>query len=79
MWFLVIGVVLLVLKWLAVSPVAEWSWWWVLSPFALTAIWWWVADFTGYTRRKVVQKEEARQRARHNEGRKRLGLPPLKD
>ena len=79
MYLLGLGLVLALLKYLEIGPVAAWSWWWVLSPFALTAIWWWVADFTGYTRRKVVQKEEARQRARHNEGRKRLGLPPLKD
>jgi len=62
-----------------VAPVAAWSWWWVLSPFALTVLWWWLADATGYTRRKAMAQDEARKKARHNEGRKRLGLPPLKD
>lgn len=29
----VIGIVFVVLKLLAVPPVATWSWWWVLAPF----------------------------------------------
>lgn len=29
----VVGIVFVVLKLLAVPPVATWSWWWVLAPF----------------------------------------------
>ena len=35
MYLLLLGLVLLGLKYLEVGPVAGWSWWWVLSPFAL--------------------------------------------
>ena len=34
MWFVIIGVVLLVLKFFDVSPVAGWDWW-LLLPFVL--------------------------------------------
>ncbi len=76
MYLLMLGVVLMVLKYLDVSPVAEWSWWWVLSPFPLASLWWWYADKTGYTRRKATERDEQRKADRHNENRKRLGLPP---
>ncbi|WP_101047630.1 TIGR04438 family Trp-rich protein [Macromonas nakdongensis] len=75
MYLLVLGVVLLLLKYLAVGPVADWSWWWVLSPFALTVLWWAFADKTGYTRRKAMEKEAQRKLDRINESRKRLGMP----
>ncbi len=39
MWFVVIGVILLLLKWLELGPVATWSWWIVLAPFALALVW----------------------------------------
>ena len=35
MWFVVIGVILLVLKVAAVGPPAQWSWWWVPVPWAI--------------------------------------------
>ena len=28
-----VGIVFLILKLLAIEPVASWSWWWVLCPF----------------------------------------------
>jgi len=39
MWFLTIGALLLLMKWLEFGPVAHWSWWIVLSPFLLALIW----------------------------------------
>lgn len=76
MYLLMLGIVLLLLKYFEVSPVAEWSWWWVLLPLPLATVWWWLADATGYTRRKVVEREDQRQLDRVNEQRKRIGLPP---
>lgn len=75
MYFLALGVVLLLLKYLEVGPVAEWSWLWVLLPFALTLLWWWLADATGYTRRKSMEKDEQRKLDRINDNRKRMGMP----
>ena len=44
MWFLMLGVLGALLKYLAVDPVAQWSWWIVLTPFALALAWWSWAD-----------------------------------
>ena len=78
MYLLGISVLLLALKYLEIGPVANWSWWWVLSPFALTALWWAWADATGYTRRKAVEKMEQRKQDRINKHKETLGMRPRK-
>jgi small Trp-rich protein len=74
MWFVLIGVLLGALKLLDVAPVAEWSWWGVLSPFPLAALWWWWADASGYTRRKEMDKMDERKVARRRKSLEALGL-----
>jgi small Trp-rich protein len=76
MYLLGLGVVLLALKYLEIGPVALWSWWVVLAPFALAVAWWAWADSTGYTKRKVVEREERRKQARIDKSRDAMGLPP---
>ena len=76
MYLLGLGVVLLALKYLEIGPVAVWSWWVVLAPFALAMAWWAWADSTGYTKRKVVEREERRKQARIDKSRDAMGLPP---
>ena len=44
--------------------VAEWSWWIVLTPFALAAAWWQWADWSGYTKRKEMEKMDDIKRKR---------------
>ncbi|WP_334153636.1 TIGR04438 family Trp-rich protein [Tepidimonas sp.] len=75
MGFLVLGVVLLILKWAAIGPVAQWSWTWVLAPFALAALWWWWADWSGYTKRRAMRRDEARKAARLEKARASLRPP----
>lgn len=74
MLFLGLGIILLALKYLEIGPVAAWEWWWVLSPFALAAAWWAWADWSGYTKRKAVEKENARKQARIDKSREQLGM-----
>jgi small Trp-rich protein len=74
MYLLLAGIVLLALKYLEIGPVAVWSWWAVLSPFALAAAWWTWADMTGYTKRKAVERDNARREARIERSREQLGL-----
>ncbi len=74
MWFLGLGVLGVVLKYFEVAPVAAWSWWIVLIPFALAVAWWAYADASGYTKRKVMEKEEARKRARIDRQRSQMGM-----
>ncbi len=77
MYFLGLGVVLLLLKYLEWGPVAAWDWVYVLSPFGFAVLWWWWADWSGYTRRKVSEQEDQRKTDRINKGRARMGLPPI--
>jgi small Trp-rich protein len=74
MLLLGLGIVLLIMKYLEIGPPAEWSWWVVLSPFGLAVLWWSWADWSGYTKRKVVQREDARKQARIDKQRADLGL-----
>lgn len=78
MLFLGLGIILLLLKYLEIGVVAEWSWWIVLSPFALAVVWWTWADWSGYTKRKAVQKENQRKQARIDRQRQQMGFGPKK-
>lgn len=76
MLFLGLGLVLLALKYLEIGAVAAWSWWVVLAPFGLAVAWWAWADWSGYTKRKAVEKENARKQARIDKNRDALGMLP---
>jgi len=73
MWFLVLGLVLMCLKWVGWGPVAGWSWWQTMVPLGLAVLWWTWADWSGYTRRKRFEKEEERHQRRINRLKKQLG------
>ncbi len=74
MWFLMLGVLGVLLKYFEVAPVAQWSWWIVLIPFALALAWWSYADWSGYTKRKVVERENERKQERIDRQRSQLGM-----
>ena len=74
MYFLGLGVALLLMKYLEFGPVAAWAWWVVLSPFAAAVAWWAWADASGYTKRKVADRENARKQDRLEKNREALGL-----
>ena len=78
MYFLLLGLILLAMKYLEFGPVAAWSWYVVLSPFALAVVWWTWADWSGYTKRKAMQRENDRKQARIDKSREQLGLGPKK-
>jgi small Trp-rich protein len=75
MYFLVLGLIFLVMKYLEVGPVAAWGWATVLAPFGLAAAWWWWADSSGYTKRKAAEKDEKRKQARIDKNRAALVRP----
>jgi small Trp-rich protein len=78
MYLLGIGLILLALKYLEIDPVAAWSWWVVLSPFALAVAWWTWADASGYTKRKAVERENAKKQARIDKSKESLGIKTRK-
>ncbi len=70
----VIGVLLLVAKLAEFGPFANWSWWIILAPFALAAVWWEFADASGLTKRRAMDKMEARKVIRREKAMVTLGL-----
>jgi small Trp-rich protein len=74
MYLLGLGVIMLVLKYLEIGPVATLSWLWVLSPFAGAVVWWTWADVSGYTKRKAVEQENQRKQDRIDKARQSLGM-----
>ena len=74
MWFLMLGLLGVALKLLEFGVVAQWSWWVVLSPFALAVAWWVWADASGYTKRKAVERDNARRQERIERQRSNLGM-----
>jgi len=78
MYLLGIGILLALLKYLEIGPVAQWSWWVVLVPFGLTLLWWGWADSTGYTKRKEMEKVEKRKQDRVNKHKEAMGMRPRK-
>ena len=54
MWFLVVGILLLMMKFFEFGPVAHWSWWLVLLPFGLALAWFEVVEpFFGLDKKKA--------------------------
>lgn len=66
MYFLGLGLLLLGLKYTEYGPVATWSWWLVMAPFALAVAWWSWADATGYTKKKAMELDARRAQDRRN-------------
>ena len=76
MYLIVLGVAFILLKYFAITPVADWSWWLVLSPFAGAFLWWQWADSSGYTQRKAMQEEDQRRQERIERHRQALHQKP---
>ena len=73
MYLLGLGIVLLLMKYLEIGPVATWDWWLVLLPFGLAVAWWAWADATGYTKRKAMEREDKRRQDRIDKQRTAIG------
>lgn len=76
MYLLGLGLVFLLMKYLEVGPVALWDWWVVMSPFGLAVVWWAWADSSGYTKRKAMERENARRQERIARQQDALGTTP---
>lgn len=73
MYLLGLGLVLLAMKYLEIGPVAVWDWWLVLMPFGLAVAWWAWADSSGYTKKRAMERENARRQARIDKNREAIG------
>jgi small Trp-rich protein len=82
MFFIIIGVLLLVLRFAGVSPMADWNLelfgdlWKLVLPFILALVWWAWADASGLTKRREMEKDEQRKTERRARNIDNLGLGP---
>ena len=74
MYFLLIGIAAIVMKYLELGPVAAMPWWAVLSPFGMAVAWWAWADSSGYTKRKEMDKMDKRKQDRLEKQREQMGM-----
>lgn len=80
MWFVAIGVAMLVMNLAGIGPVGEWVWGWgemglfILVPFGLAVVWWAWADMSGLTQRKAMEKVDAKREARRQKSLDALGM-----
>ncbi len=78
MFFLVAGIGLVVWNFYRIGLVADSSWWWVLSPFAMAVAWWAWSDASGRTKRKEMEKMDQKKQDRIERQRAALGIRPRK-
>ena len=80
MYFVVIGVVVILMNLLGIGPPAAWTWniggdlGKFCVPFGLALVWWVWADATGYNKRREMEKMERRRQARREQNLEALGL-----
>ena len=74
MYFLLIGIAALAMKYLEFGPVAAFPWWVVLSPFGMAVAWWAWADSSGYTKRVEMDLMEKRKQDRLDKQREQMGM-----
>ena len=78
MWFVGLGVLLLVMNLANIGPVGAWTWeddWWLmLAPFGRAVVWWAWADATGWNKRRAMEKIDARREERRRKNLDALGL-----
>lgn len=74
MYFLLIGIAAIGMKYFEIGPVAAIPWWVTLVPFGLAVLWWWYADASGYTKRREVDKMDKRRDDRLDKQRAAMGM-----
>jgi small Trp-rich protein len=76
MLFLFAGIIMLIMKYMEISPVVGWSWYVVMAPFGLAVAWWWYADASGRTKRQAMDKMDQRKQDRLDKQREAMGIGP---
>jgi small Trp-rich protein len=80
MWFVVIGVVVIVMNLAGFGPPAAWNWeitgdlWKFCVPFGLAVLWWIWTDKSGLDKRREMEKMDAKKQARRKDNLAALGL-----
>jgi small Trp-rich protein len=83
MFFVVIGVILVLCNLLDIGPMAMWNWnftgdlWKFVLPFILAVVWWAWADMTGWTKKKAMMRDDQRKQDRRDRNIDAMGLGHL--
>jgi small Trp-rich protein len=71
----IICLIILAMKLLEVRPVADWSWWWVMAPFALLFFWWEVGSkWVGWDKKAAEKKMKEEEKIAQETKRKNRGF-----
>jgi small Trp-rich protein len=79
MFFVIVGVILIVMNLLGVGFAANWTWtlggdlWKFAAPFVLATLWWAYADMSGLNKRREMDKMDAKRQARRDDNMAALG------
>ncbi len=82
MFFVGVGVVLILLNVADIGPFGAWNWeltgdlWKFATPFILALVWWTWADVSGLNKRREIERMEKRKADRRKENLVALGLDP---
>ena len=80
MFFVVVGVILILLNLAGIGPVGEWTWdiggdlWKFCVPFGLAAIWWVWTDASGLDKRREIAKMDLKKQERREQNLEALGM-----
>jgi small Trp-rich protein len=80
MLFVIVGVLLIVLHFAGIGPMANWGWrlsedlWKFCAPFVLAMIWWSWAEWSGYYKRREMERMEEKRKLRREENMEALGI-----
>ena len=80
MWFVILGVLLIILNLVGIGPPANWTWnllgdlWKFVLPFLMAIAWWAWADASGYNKRREIEKMEEKKQNRRKQNLESLGL-----
>jgi small Trp-rich protein len=80
MAFVIVGVLVIVLHFAGIGPMAKWDWrltedlWKFCAPFVLAAIWWSWAEWSGYYKRREMDRMEEKRKLRRQENLEALGM-----
>jgi small Trp-rich protein len=83
MFFVLVGIALIVCHFMGIGPMANWQWDSVgdvfkfLLPFVAAAIWWGFADGSGLTKRRAMQRDHERKQDRRDRNIDAMGLGHL--
>ena len=85
MFFLIVGLLLILGNIAGVGPSADWGWrisedlWKFCVPFGLAAAWWAWADWSGYNKRREMERMDAKKQERREKNLEALGIDPSRN